>query len=279
MRKHAHALGLMLIAATLAACAERAAPTAPGDDLVVLSTSALVSGDVFVDFSVSGNANLYYHTNPEWNWPGNIPPSSVPGACIEAGGIIAVEASGCVVDAGSSCTGPNGYWWSIFRGLPVYSLIGRWSTDADDLNDETVASASFFVGSSAELTAPATGGPYYLFLGENNGIFADNSGAYSVTATWDYSSACPRPVDIDIKPGSDPNSINLGSNGSVPVAIFSTADFDATTVDPSTVILADAAVKVRGKGTPMAAAEDVNGDGLLDLVVHVETSGLALTDG
>ncbi|NIN12133.1 MAG: hypothetical protein GTN78_24670, partial [Gemmatimonadales bacterium] len=163
--------------------------------------------------------------------------------------------------------------------MPVYSLIGRWSTDADDLNDETVASASFFVGSSAELTAPATGGPYYLFLGENNGIFADNSGAYSVTATWDYSSACPRPVDIDIKPGSDPNSINLGSNGSVPVAIFSTADFDATTVDPSTVILADAAVKVRGKGTPMAAAEDVNGDGLLDLVVHVETSGLALTDG
>lgn len=29
----------------------------------------------------------------------------------------------------------------------------------------------------------------------------------------------------------------------------------------------------------MADADDVNGDGVLDLVVHVETSGLALTEG
>lgn len=42
-------------------------------------------------------------------------------------------------------------------------------------------------------------------------------------------------VTIDIKPGSYPNSINLGSNGNVLVAIFSTEDFDATTVDPLTV--------------------------------------------
>ena len=88
-----------------------------------------------------------------------------------------------------------------------------------------------------------------------------------------------QPVEIDIKPGSDPNSINLGSNGTVPVAILGSATFDATTVDPVTVTLADASVKVRGKGTPMAAEEDVNGDGLLDLVVHVETDGLALTEG
>lgn len=32
-----------------------------------------------------------------------------------------------------------------------------------------------------------------------------------------------RIVDIDIKPGSDPNSINLGSNGIVPVTIFGSA--------------------------------------------------------
>jgi hypothetical protein len=86
-------------------------------------------------------------------------------------------------------------------------------------------------------------------------------------------------VQIDIKPGSDPNSINLGSNGTVPVAIFSTADFDATSVDPTSVTLADAEVKVKGNGTPMASEQDVNQDGLTDLVVHVSTSGLALTDG
>jgi titin len=86
-------------------------------------------------------------------------------------------------------------------------------------------------------------------------------------------------VVIDIKPGSDPNSINLGSNGTVPVAILSSADFDAATVDPTTVRLANATVKLRGKGTPMTALEDVNRDGRPDLVVHVLTSALELALG
>jgi len=85
------------------------------------------------------------------------------------------------------------------------------------------------------------------------------------------------PVDIDIKPGSYPNSINLGSNGNVPVAIFSTDDFDATTVDPLTVILAGASVRIKGKGTPQASASDVDEDGLLDLIVHIDTSALQLS--
>ena len=83
-------------------------------------------------------------------------------------------------------------------------------------------------------------------------------------------------VTIDIKPGSFPNSINLGSSGSVPVAILSTATFDATTVDPVTVTLASAPVKLKGKGTPMASFQDVNGDSRLDLVVHVDTQAFVL---
>jgi N-acetylneuraminic acid mutarotase len=86
-------------------------------------------------------------------------------------------------------------------------------------------------------------------------------------------------VTIDIKPGSFPNSINLGSNGTVPVAIFSTATFDAMAVDPLTVTLAGAQVKLKGKGTPQASFEDINGDGLLDLVVHVSTEALQLSEG
>jgi hypothetical protein len=86
------------------------------------------------------------------------------------------------------------------------------------------------------------------------------------------------PVSIDIKPGSFPNSINLGSNGTVPVAILSSSSFDATTVDPSTVTLSGAAVKLRGRGTPMASVEDINGDGLGDLVVHVSTEALQLAE-
>ena len=80
---------------------------------------------------------------------------------------------------------------------------------------------------------------------------------------------------IDIKPGSYPNSINLGSKGVIPVAILSTQDFDATTVDAGTVALAGAGVAVRGKSDKLLAREeDVNGDGLPDLVCQVETENL-----
>jgi hypothetical protein len=85
----------------------------------------------------------------------------------------------------------------------------------------------------------------------------------------------PTPVDIDIKPGSYPNSINLGSNGVVPVAILSSEEFDATTVDPETVTLAGAGVAIRGKGNKyLSSEEDVDGDGLLDLSLKVETENL-----
>ncbi|NIO09766.1 MAG: hypothetical protein GTO40_17890 [Deltaproteobacteria bacterium] len=82
-------------------------------------------------------------------------------------------------------------------------------------------------------------------------------------------------VPIDIKPGSYPNSINLGSQGVVPVAILSSDSFDATNVVPDTVELSGAAVAMRGKGNKyMAHEEDVNGDGLVDLVVQVGVQNL-----
>ena len=87
-------------------------------------------------------------------------------------------------------------------------------------------------------------------------------------------------VSIDIKPGGDTNNINLDSNGNIAVAIFSTDDFDATTVDPATITLADARVKARGKrGDLMSFFKDVDLDGLLDLLVHIDTQGLVLGDG
>jgi hypothetical protein len=93
-----------------------------------------------------------------------------------------------------------------------------------------------------------------------------------------YDAGCLLEVTIDIKPGSDPNTINLGSKGNVPVAIFSTFTFDAANVDPLSVTLAGASVKIKNKGTPMSSIKDVNGDGLLDLIVHVETTALELSE-
>jgi len=79
-------------------------------------------------------------------------------------------------------------------------------------------------------------------------------------------------VAIDIKPGSDPNSINCNNDeGIIGVAILSTDDFDATTVDHTTVTFEGASethVNLRHE-------EDVDGDGDTDLVFHfrlVETT-------
>lgn len=84
-------------------------------------------------------------------------------------------------------------------------------------------------------------------------------------------------VGIDIKPGSDPNSINSCSHGAVPVAILGSEDFDATNVDPATLIFAGAGTKVVGKTDKiMCSLEDANSDGYLDLVCHFVT--MELTD-
>jgi hypothetical protein len=89
-----------------------------------------------------------------------------------------------------------------------------------------------------------------------------------------YLGELPEPcgnVIIDIKPGSYPNSINLGSKGVVPVAVLTTDDYDATLIDPGTVSFADA--------SPLRwAIEDVDGDGDEDLLFHFKTQELGLDE-
>ena len=85
-------------------------------------------------------------------------------------------------------------------------------------------------------------------------------------------------VVIDIKPDDSPNSINLKSKGSIPVAVLSSSEFDAQTLDPATVTLAGAPVRTTGKkGKFQAAFEDVDGDGLTDLLMHFDTAALQLS--
>lgn len=85
-----------------------------------------------------------------------------------------------------------------------------------------------------------------------------------------------REVGIDVKPGSFPNSVNPRSQGKIPVAILSTAAFDATTVDPATI-------RFGATGTEAAPAhlalEDVEGDGDTDLILHFDTGATGIRCG
>lgn len=88
---------------------------------------------------------------------------------------------------------------------------------------------------------------------------------------------------IDIKPGGGPNPVNHKGKGVLPVAVLSSATFDATAIDPATLTIGDDAapdtpVATRPNGTYMAAVEDVNNDGLPDLVVHFRVNLLVAND-
>lgn len=82
-------------------------------------------------------------------------------------------------------------------------------------------------------------------------------------------------VDIDVKPNSDANRINRRARARLPVAVLSDAEFDAATVDPSSVVFGPAeATPVRG-----GMMKDVDADGDLDRLFYFETRDTGLGCG
>ena len=88
-------------------------------------------------------------------------------------------------------------------------------------------------------------------------------------------------VDIDIKPNSDPNSINTRSMGVVPVAILGSDTLDVTDVDVSTLMFGNAspAHDLSDSDTYNEHIQDVNGDGFLDLVSHYKQKDTGIACG
>lgn len=81
-------------------------------------------------------------------------------------------------------------------------------------------------------------------------------------------------VLIDIKPGSDPNVINLKNNGVVPVALFGSEFMDVHNVDTATVMLGRLHHHEGGAHSIKVTSEDVDQDGVLDLVFFFATNDL-----
>jgi len=81
----------------------------------------------------------------------------------------------------------------------------------------------------------------------------------------------PEEITIDIKPGGNPNNINLKSRGVVPVAVLTTNDFDSSTIDPETVLFA-------GAEPERWTLCDVDDDGDKDMLFHFKTQELKLDE-
>jgi len=179
---------------------------------------ALLFGAIFthnaqalvINTTVAGTDNLYFSdwghsytsTQPEWNdsgaWNNNFDietsalgrgnAASAVNYAFSSGQSLSISATGSVTDWGTSYTDPNGTTTSganegwNFRGLPVYSLIGLWSTSATLIDP---VDSPFYIGSSLDLFAPTAAGSLYLFLGENDGYFNDNffDDKYNVSIT------------------------------------------------------------------------------------------------
>jgi hypothetical protein len=86
-------------------------------------------------------------------------------------------------------------------------------------------------------------------------------------------------IDIDIKPGSDPNCFNINGHGVIPVAILGSAEFDVTQINPLTLLFAGLEMRMRGNKGPLYHYEDVNGDGHLDMVCQFEDDPTFWTPG
>ncbi|MCZ7570780.1 MAG: Ig domain-containing protein [Ardenticatenaceae bacterium] len=120
-------------------------------------------------------------------------------------------------------------------------------------------------------TSDQVGSYVIVFTGSDNGGLS--APPHSVVVTVQRATE----VDIDIKPGSDTNPINPRSKDAIPVAIFTTPEFDATTVDPLSVRFGPAvAAEIHNRGH----IEDVDLDGDLDMMLHfaARQTGIAVGD-
>ncbi len=165
---------------------------------------------------------------------------------VHHGGVLNIY-SGSVVD------------YVIVSGDEPYAVVTVYGTGFA-VNGQPVSHGQVAINDIGELTG--------TYGGENGG---DISLKFLSGVPINLKPPAVSEVEIDIKPGGNPNNINLRSKGVVPVAVLTTDDFNANTIDPENVLFAGA-VPVR------STLEDVDEDGDLDMLFHFKIQKLNLEE-
>lgn len=202
----------------------------------------------------------------------------------------------------------NGLHQGFVSLAGVYSTLdvpGTFETVAEDINNsrEIVGSYKSLIGEAGFLYSGGTfstiafpGARRTQAVGINDrgdivGLYQDQN-----RMLHGFLAAAPEAIQvaIDIKPQGCPNPFNVGAQGVLPVAILGTANFDVSTVDPSSIklqgvpplrsALADVATPFDGALESATSCTTAGPDGFLDLVMHfddqaVSTALGAIADG
>ena len=216
---------------------------------------------------------------------------------LTAGEVIAAQGETIIVSVNSAGVQGNSYSY-----YPSISSDGRYvafmSAASNLVPNDTNGTVDIFVhdrqtGQTTRVSVDSAGvqgnsgsynpsissdGRYVAFISFASNLVPNDTNGVNDIFLHDYLGPI-EPVTIDIKPGSDPNSINLKSKGKIPVAILSTKDFNPLSqIDLNSLTFGRA-----GDERSLAfchASEDVNRDGLQDLLCHfyTEDTGFQCSD-
>ena len=277
-----------------------------------LATDPL-SGDLFVDQS-GGASNIYrvsptlgtvtlYATVPNAEGLTFAPDGTLYAASISLQELVKIS--------GTSSPPSTPTTWMVVASVPLIAGIAVSATPGTPF---LYASRSFsgditkvdLTTSPPTLTDVVTGGNFgvNLAVGPDGSLYATQSKSIIRITNADGTSLPPplgplyptnpnppqhHGVFVDIKPQSCPNPINIGANGTLPVAILGTSDFDVTTVDPSSMKLQgvsplryaveDVATPFTGTLVSATSCTTAGADGFPDLVLFFDKQAVSAALG
>ncbi len=181
---------------------------------------------------------------------------------------VAVDASGNAYISGET----KGDLGGVNAG-DMDAFLTKFDSLGNELWSQQIGSSRYDQSSSVAIDAAGNAYISGWTTGDLAGTNAGNADAFLVK----FSAPGPEILSLlmDIRPGSDINPVNSKSNGVLSVAIYGTADIDVTEIDLATLMLEGMSLREKGKSGNLGTFEDINGDSIVDLLLHFDMSELS----